>query len=58
MPITKINAMRDAKLMLKLDVLKIDIKSAEAMVLKGGKATLVNDRPTIIIELFEAALAV
>ncbi len=56
-PITTIDAMRHAKLLPKLDVVKIDVEGAEAMVLEGAKATLVNDRPTIIIELFEAALA-
>ena len=56
-PITTIDALRDARLLPKLDVLKIDVEGAEAMVLEGARAALNNDRPTLIIELFEAALA-
>ena len=56
-PITTIDELRDARLLPKLDVLKIDVEGAEAMVLEGGKTALNNDRPTLIIELFEAALA-
>lgn len=36
----------------KIDVLKIDVEGAEAIVLKGGSQLLMRDRPIIVSELF------
>jgi FkbM family methyltransferase len=36
----------------KIDLLKIDVEGAEAIVLKGGRTLLQRDRPVIVSELF------
>lgn len=38
---------------IKIDLIKIDVEGAEARVLKGMRKRLVNDRPTLLIEMHD-----
>jgi FkbM family methyltransferase len=59
-PMTTIDAYRAEQGIGRIDVLKVDVEGAEAMVIEGARATLADSavRPaTILIELYEPNLA-
>lgn len=51
-----LDALRESGKIPKIDVIKMDVEGAELKVLRGALDTLKNDRPLILMELFDAAL--
>jgi FkbM family methyltransferase len=54
--LTTLDLLRKSGKIPKIDVIKMDVEGAEFKVLKGSVDILQNDRPLLLIELFDAAL--
>jgi len=54
--LTTLDSLRKSGSIPKIDVIKMDVEGAELKVLKGAANILTNDRPLILMELFDAAL--